>query len=108
MPRDRGEAADLAHDVDVVGEAGVLNDFELVAQALSGRFAGVGNTAPQSLPAEARQVLVRRLARRQFGLGQVEAAELQLQVAVLGHATVLSTASGRWRKAARISASDIT
>ncbi len=77
-----GKGDDVPHYQEVLGEVGLLDYFQLVSQPvfnLGARVVAV--SLRQTLPAVLSQVLVSRLAGVYGHLGQMQAAELQFQVA---------------------------
>ena len=78
------EFGDVVDDVEVVREAGLLDDVELVLQARARLVGGEGVLAVEAFAREMREVCVRREAFRDLRLRQVHAAEIELQVALLG------------------------
>ena len=77
------ELRDVMHDEEVVREARLLDDVQLVLQPFAHAVRGERILAVQALAREVRQVLVRGLAFRDLRLGKVQAPELHLQVALL-------------------------
>src|SRR5207244_1687662 len=77
-------AEDVPDDQDVLGEAGLADDLELVGEPLLVLLGDVLDAPAQALAAELREVAVDRVAFGKRDLGQVESAELELEVALLG------------------------
>ena len=81
-----GELGEVVDDQHVVREAGLPHHVQLVLEAAARLVGDRVEAALQARFAELGQMLVGRAALRQVGVWQVEAAELQLQVAGIGDA----------------------
>ena len=91
------EAGDVAHDQDVLGEAGLRDHLKLVAQPFALRLAGVAVAPLEAFLAELPQVAVGGHALGDAGVGQQGAPEVEADVDLLGDAR----GGGRRPRAAR-------
>ena len=88
------ELDDVPHHQEVVGELGVANDVQLVAQTLDGLGRGVWVALPEPGLADLRQVLVGVHAVRGLVAGQVGLAEVQRHVAHIGNQSRIRQGGG--------------
>ena len=77
------EVGDVAHDQDVLQEAGLLDHLELVAQSLAVRLGRRAVPPLQTLVAELMEMLGGRLAGRDARIGEQRAAEVEADVHLL-------------------------
>ena len=80
------EAGDVAHDQDVLDEAGLLDHAQLVAQPLALRLAGVAVAVGEALLAEGAEVGGGGRPLGDAGVGQQRAPEVEADVHLFGDA----------------------
>ncbi len=81
-----GKGDDIPDHQKVIGKLGLADYFQFVLQTLFYLRRSARVITGQAFVAEVGQKLVGSLVRRQFYLGQVQAPEVQLEVAHLGDA----------------------
>ena len=79
-----GEGEDLAHQQQVLAKVGLVDDIELVGQALVVGGVSVRNAAGQALGGQFGQVRLDGVAVRDFDRGHGDAAEREVEIAALG------------------------
>ena len=93
-----GEAADVPDHEEIVGETGLTDDIELVLEAAAELVGDLRIPLLEALPAEARQVLLGRIAVGHREAGQVNPGEVDRQIAFVGDAPGVGGGAGEVRQ----------